>query len=227
MLTSVGVIVTAGGIGKRMNAKVPKQFLEIEGIPVFIMTLKRIFHLLKPNQTILTMPEGFVADAEKILVIYGMIERVEVIAGGSERFHSVKNALEKINQEVVLIHDAVRPFLSKELCNNLLEKMRTNDAAIPVLKVNETLRKIENETSRTVDRSQYRIVQTPQAFNTAVIKKAYQQNYNDGFTDDASVLESMGIDVHLVEGNRENIKITVPEDLKWGSFYAQNINIFE
>lgn len=213
MSKSVGVIITAGGMGKRMNYPLPKQFIEIDQTPIFIYTIKKFISILPHAEFVLVMQIDYINQARDILQEYDLIESIVLVEGGEERFHSIKKGLEYIQSDIVLIHDAVRPFFETDIVIKALEKIKSKQAVIPVVKVTETMRMLEGETSKTVDRSKYRIVQTPQCFQTEVLKKGYAQDYHSSFTDDASVVESIGVGVCLIEGNKENIKITEPEDL--------------
>lgn len=220
MNQSIGVIITAGGIGKRMQTKQPKQFLNLHGKPVFIHTLD-VFSRIIPEATfVLVLPEAYISEAEKLIAPLEYKEQIKLCKGGKERFHSVKNALALVDQEWVLVHDAVRPFVDDTVLKNAIKTLSTFEAVIPVVPVNETLRKINEKTSETVNRSEYRIVQTPQCFHTEILKKAYLQDYKPNFTDDASVVESLGINIRMIDGNKENIKITEPHDLQWAEFLA-------
>ena len=145
--------------------------------------------------------------------------------GGETRFHSVQNGLALIPDDaegVVGVHDGVRPFPSIEVIRNCYETAREKKAVIPVIPVVETVRHLKGETSETVPRGDYRLVQTPQTFDIQLLKSANRQPYNDNFTDDASVVEAFGFDITLVEGNRENIKITTPYDLKIAEVLIEN-----
>lgn len=225
------IIIVAGGKGLRMGGDIPKQFLPIGGKPILMRTLERFRAYSETLQIILVLPKDqhdywlqlckeyhfplpSTGEAEKGLYL--------MTDGGETRFHSVQHGLALIPddaQGVVGVHDGVRPFPSIEVIRNCYETARTAKAVIPVIPVVETLRHVESEEfrsslSKTVPRSDYRLVQTPQTFDIQLLKAANQQPYNDNFTDDASVVESYGYPITLVEGNRENIKITTPYDLK-------------
>jgi len=225
------IIIVAGGKGLRMGGDIPKQFLPIGGKPILMRTLERFRAYSETLQIILVLPKDqhdywlqlckeyhfplpSTGEAEKGLYL--------MTDGGETRFHSVQHGLALIPddaQGVVGVHDGVRPFPSIEVIRNCYETARTAKAVIPVIPVVETLRHVESEKfhsslSKTVPRSDYRLVQTPQTFDIQLLKAANQQPYNDNFTDDASVVESYGHPITLVEGNRENIKITTPYDLK-------------
>ena len=204
------VIIVAGGKGLRMGSDIPKQFLPIGGKPVLMRTIDRFREYSPTLQIILVLP--------KAQQDYWRRKGSYLLAdGGETRFHSVQNGLALIPDDaegVVGVHDGVRPFPSIEVIRNCYETAREKKAVIPVIPVVETVRHLKGETSETVPRGDYRLVQTPQTFDIQLLKSANRQPYNDNFTDDASVVEAFGFDITLVEGNRENIKITTPYDLK-------------
>mgnify|MGYP002853405635 FL=1 len=221
-------IILAGGKGLRMGSDVPKQFLPIGGVPVLMHTIRRFRSYSDALNIILVLPKEQHAYWAELCQTYHFEERYEITTGGVTRFHSIQNGLQLIPddaQGVVAVHDGVRPFPSLEVIDRCFAAARTSGAAIPVVPVVETLRHIGtpirltqggNEVaieSVTVPRSDYRLVQTPQAFDIQLHKRAYAQPYNERFTDDASVVEHLGHPIALVEGNRENIKITTPFDL--------------
>ena len=211
------IIIVAGGKGLRMGTDIPKQFLPIGGKPVLMRTLERFREYSAELQIILVLPEAQQEYWHQLCEEYHFDGKYTLANGGQTRFHSVQNGLAKVPddaQGVVGVHDGVRPFPSIEVIKNCYETARTKKAVIPVIPVVETVRHLEGEKSVTVPRGDYRLVQTPQTFDIQLLKAANRQPYNDGFTDDASVVESYGYEITLVEGNRENIKITTPYDLK-------------
>jgi 2-C-methyl-D-erythritol 4-phosphate cytidylyltransferase len=211
------VIIVAGGKGLRMGSDIPKQFLPIGGKPVLMRTLERFRTYSDDLQIILVLPEAQQDYWRQLCEEYHFDVEYQLANGGQTRFHSVQNGLALVpdNAEgVVGVHDGVRPFPSIEVIRNCYETAREKKAVIPVIPVVETVRHLENEGSVTVPRNDYRLVQTPQTFDIQLLKAANHQPYNDGFTDDASVVESYGHAITLVEGNRENIKITTPYDMK-------------
>ena len=211
------VIIVAGGKGLRMGSDIPKQFLPIGGKPVLMRTLERFKACDEALQIILVLPEAQQDYWRGLCEQYHFEVEYQLANGGQTRFHSVQNGLALVPddaQGVVGVHDGVRPFPSIEVIRNCYETAREKKAVIPVIPVVETVRHLEGEQSVTVPRGDYRLVQTPQTFDIQLLKAANRQPYNDGFTDDASVVESYGFEITLVEGNRENIKITTPYDLK-------------
>jgi len=210
------IIIVAGGKGLRMGSDIPKQFLPIGGKPVLMRTLERFREYSEKLQIILVLPEAQQDYWRQLCEHYHFEVKYLLANGGQTRFHSVQNGLALIPdnaQGVVGVHDGVRPFPSIEVIRDCYETAREKKAVIPVIPIVETVRHIEGEGSVTVPRGDYRLVQTPQTFDIQLLKAANRQPYNDGFTDDASVVESYGYQITLVEGNRENIKITTPYDM--------------
>lgn len=208
------IIIVAGGKGLRMGGDIPKQFLPIGGKPVLMRTLERFRAYSADLQIILVLPEAQQDYWKQLCKEYNFNVDYMLANGGETRFHSVQHGLALIPddaQGVVGVHDGVRPFPSIEVIKNCYETAREKKAVIPVVPVVETLRHI---TEGTKPRNEYRLVQTPQCFDIQLLKAANRQPYNDVFTDDASVVEAFGFDITLVDGNRENIKITTPYDLK-------------
>ena len=211
------VIIVAGGKGLRMGSDIPKQFLPIGGKPVLMRTIERFREYSPTLQIILVLPKAQQDYWQQLCKEYDFKVEYLLADGGETRFHSVQHGLALIPDDaegVVGVHDGVRPFPSIEVIRNCYETARKAKAVIPVIPVVETVRHLKDETSETVPRSDYRLVQTPQTFDIQLLKSANRQPYNDNFTDDASVVEAYGFDITLVEGNRENIKITTPYDLK-------------
>lgn len=209
------IVLVAGGSGKRMASAQPKQFIPVKGKSILQHSIEA-FHRFDPTfQYIVVLPEEYIdfwkshSEMKKIPV------KQILVAGGKERFFSVKNAIDHIQGNgIVAIHDGVRPMVNKHTIRYCLETAKEKGNAVPVLPLVDSLRELQGSMNHPVDRSRYRLVQTPQCFDLALIRKAYMQDYQDSFTDDASVVENMGVPIHLVEGNRENIKITTPFDLK-------------
>ena len=197
-----------------MGTDIPKQFLPIGGKPVLMRTLERFREYSEALQIILVLPKAQQDYWHQLCEEYHFNVEYMLADGGETRFHSVQNGLALVPDDahgVVGVHDGVRPFPSVDVIHNCYETARSAKAVIPVVPVVETLRHI---TEGTKPRGDYRLVQTPQCFDIQLLKAANEQPYNDGFTDDASVVEAFGFDITLVEGNRENIKITTPYDLK-------------
>ena len=209
------IIIVAGGKGLRMGGDIPKQYLPVCGKPVLMRTLEA-FHVYDASiHLILVLPVSQQAYWKQLCEEYQFNLAHEIADGGETRFHSVKNGLALIKEDgLVGVHDGVRPFVSQEVIARCYDEALSLKAVIPVVGVVETVRHLTDEGSETVPRDQYKLVQTPQVFDVALLRRAYEQTYTDMFTDDASVVEALGENVYLVEGNRENIKLTTPFDLK-------------
>ncbi len=208
-------IIVAGGSGERMGASTPKQFLLINGKPVLMHTIEKFCAYDSEVKLVIVLPEKQTGRWEQLKQQHGFAVPHTVVNGGESRFHSVKNGLTAIKYEcVVLIHDGVRPLVSHQTIHRCYETAKKHGTAIPVLPVKESLRKLQENKNKAVDRDTYVNVQTPQAFTSSIIQKAYEQEYQPWFTDDASVVESAGYEIALTEGNYENIKLTHPDDIK-------------
>lgn len=207
------IIIVAGGKGLRMGSDIPKQFLPIGGKPVLMRTIERFSHFSEALQIILVLPKAQQAYWHELCEQYQFDVPYLLADGGETRFHSVQHGLALIPddaQGVVGVHDGVRPFPAIDVIRRCYDTARTAKAVIPVTPVVETLRHI---TEGTKPRGDYRLVQTPQTFDIQLLKAANRQPFSEAFTDDASVVESYGHAITMVEGNRENIKITTPFDL--------------
>jgi len=208
------VVIVAGGSGKRMGAEIPKQFLELVGKPVLMHTIERFKAFNEAIEIITVLPENQLRYWYELQKKYSFTVPQTLVKGGSTRFYSVRNGLKFVNVPgLVAIHDGVRPFVSIDTIKRCFETAEKLGNAIPVISLSDSIRMLTDQGSVPVDRRQMRLIQTPQVFSSALIKKAYKQNYRPEFTDDATVLEINGGKINLVEGNRENIKITNPEDL--------------
>lgn len=209
------IIIVAGGSGSRMGSATPKQFLELQGLPILMHTLNNFHQAVPEGELILALPEKEQHSWQSLCEKHQFDVPHQVVNGGKSRFHSVQNALQKVTQKsIVAIHDGVRPLVSENVVTECLQAAKRHGAAIPTLPMQDSLRKISDNGSEIADRSQYVLVQTPQCFLSEIILKAYEQEFQNSFTDDASVVEQMGFSIHLVEGDKKNIKITTPADLK-------------
>lgn len=208
-------LIVAGGKGLRMGSELPKQFLPIGGKPVLMHTLEAFHRFDSAIDLILVLPEEQQGYWKQLCEKHRFTIRHLIVNGGETRFHSVKNGLALVSGGgLVGVHDGVRPFVSQEVIRRCYDRAATEKAVIPVVDVVETVRQVTESGSRTVNRDDYKLVQTPQVFDADLLRRAYAQDFKPFFTDDASVVEAMGVPVYLVEGNRENIKITTPFDLK-------------
>ena len=209
------LIIVAGGQGKRMNSDIPKQFLVISGKPLLMHTIERFHYFSSEIKIFVVLPTSHFELWKSLCKKYDFTISHILVEGGKTRFLSVKNGLEKIKNEcIVAIHDGARPLVNHNTISNTFTLAEKKGNAIPVFGINESMRVIKHEKSSPVNREKYRLVQTPQCFNSKLIKEAYSQEYMKEFTDDASVVEAMGIKVNLSEGNAENIKITRQVDFK-------------
>lgn len=211
------VIIVAGGKGERMGANTPKQFLELNGKPILMHTLEKFRETDPLIEIILALPENQIDFWNGLFHEYKVSKpRHRIVKGGETRFHSVQNALKLVKKgALVAIHDGVRPLVSSETIERCFAEAEEKGSAIPVIEVVDSLRHYskQEKTNKAVSRSCYKIVQTPQCFKSETILKAYEQDFDKLFTDDATVLEKLGEPINLVKGNRFNIKITTPEDI--------------
>ena len=208
-------VIVAGGTGTRMGTGVAKQFLDLGGKPVILHTVEAFLNLSFPVEIILVLPTSYREYWKNYCTENHLGFSHTLVSGGFSRFHSVKNALKYVTKDsIVAIHDGVRPFVSKEFLESLFELSDEQEAIVPVIKPVDSIRMVsEDGKSEFVDRDKYVMVQTPQVFHSDIILEAYKQAYSPLFTDDASVIESIGKSVFLSQGSPYNIKITKPEDL--------------
>lgn len=209
-------IIVAGGKGKRMKSPVPKQFMMLAGKPVLMHTIDLFqHHIADSGKIVVVLPSDQQEEWRKLCREFRFEVPHTMVIGGKERFFSVKNGLEMLegSKGVVAIHDGVRPGVSNEVIEKCYQTAKKKGSAIPVVPVRESLRKQNQEGSRPVSRENIVLVQTPQTFQLEKIREAYNMHYTPSFTDDASVYEASGFQVTLVEGNKDNIKITDPSDL--------------
>ena len=217
-------VITAGGVGKRMKSRVPKQFLELDGKPILLRTVELFSRLDFPVNVVLVLPPSHIEEWKEIYNKSNIMIPHRIVPGGITRFHSVRSAVET-DGAVVAVHDGVRPIVPVELLAKLFKYPITEKCAgvIPVIQVVESMRKKlygeggEVEGTFPVTREDYLLVQTPQVFDSTRLKLAYKKPYSPSFTDDASVMESSGYSFSTVEGSRFNIKITTQEDLKYAA----------
>lgn len=207
-------IIVAGGSGTRMGSTIPKQFLEVNGLPVLMHTINTFHNFDASLRLILVLPASQIDYWQHLCKQHHFNVKHSIAKGGSTRFESVKNGLAIVNAPALIgIHDGVRPFVSPDTLKRCYHHAQALGNAIPVLDAFESIRQINEDCSRALDRSTIKLVQTPQVFHSDILLPAYNQKYTPLFTDDASVVEAYGKTIHLVAGNRENIKITTPFDL--------------
>ena len=207
------VIITAGGIGKRMGTDLPKQFLEIQGKPILLHCLEKFHSFDSTLEIIITLPADWMSYWTELLKTFHCEIPHRVSTGGQERFHSIQMALSQCTGDFIMVHDGVRPLVSHETIQRCIEGLAHSESVIPVLAVKDSLRALTTTGSEMVDRNAYKLVHTPQCFNATLLKKAYQTSFQEGMTDDASVVGLIGPEPFLVKSNEENIKITTSSDL--------------
>ena len=219
-------IIVGGGQGQRMKARIPKQFLLLNNKPLIVHTIEA-FKKYDPQLTfIIVLPELNLDYWKQALFKYIPENDIQVTAGGNERFYSVLNGLAFVKEDdaIVAIHDSVRPLVSLKTIDQCFKLAQQKGSAIPVIEVKESVRMISNEDSEIIDRSNLRLIQTPQVFHAGKIKDAYNKGYSSTFTDDAGVYEKAGNKIYLVAGNKENIKITTPEDMEVAKVFFKFLN---
>lgn len=218
----IAAIIVAGGSGVRMGAEIPKQFLPLCSQPILMHTIQAFYDALGGDATIVVaLPSSHIPLWETLVEQHGLTVPHTVVVGGTTRFHSVKAALAAIPSDtsIVLVHDGVRPLIKKEVIDRVVEAAVKFGAVIPVVPMSESIRRREGELTKAQDRADFVVVQTPQAFGYDLIKRAYDQEWDSRFTDDASLVEALGEVVYTVDGDVDNIKITTSIDLfaasKW------------
>lgn len=210
------VILLAAGRGNRFNNATPKQYAHISGIPIIVHTLNAFYEAAPDVERILVLNRTDLEVWDQIIQTYNVQIPHRIVYGGEERFYSVKNVLKAISfpdDALIGVHDIVRPFVSKQTIKNAYDSAEKYGAAVPVVNAVNTLRFVEATTNRALNRPQVKVVQNPQVFKYPILKAAFEQNYQEHFFDDATVVESNGQSIWLTEGNYENIKITYPQDI--------------
>ena len=206
-------IIVAGGSGQRMKSSIPKQFLELNQKPVLMHTIEKFYSAASSIQIVVVLPKSHHGVWATLCKKHQFYIPHQICEGGSSRFQSVRNGLALCKEEgVIAVHDGVRPLIHPDLIQKLYHEAEYNSAVIPVYPVLESIRKSDEEGSKALDRSKYYTAQTPQCFLSELLQNAYQQNEKETFTDDASVVEALGEEVHHFKGDRTNIKLTSPED---------------
>ncbi|KQR67439.1 2-C-methyl-D-erythritol 4-phosphate cytidylyltransferase [Pedobacter sp. Leaf176] len=216
-------VIVAGGSGNRMQTETPKQFLLLKNLPVLMHTIKAFAQSDSQPKIIVVLHVDQHTYWNRLCQEFNFNIPHQVIAGGSERFYSVKNAISSIEEQcLVAIHDAVRPLVSTELIDRCFRQAQLQGNVIAAVQSSDSIRMFKNEKTSALKRDEIYLVQTPQTFSLEVLKKAYQQNFVGHFTDDASVVESIGQEINIVEGDRNNIKITYPVDLALAELLLNN-----
>jgi 2-C-methyl-D-erythritol 4-phosphate cytidylyltransferase len=208
-------IIVAAGRGSRMNTPVPKQFLKLDGKPVLLFSIEAFAQFDSTAKIILVLPSDQFSEWEKIVQEYKLDLPIQIAEGGETRFASVSNGLKLIPESecLVAIHDAARPLVAQKTISAAYKSAERYGNGVPAIPLNDSIRQIESSRSVAVDRSKYALIQTPQCFRLGLLREAYKQEYKYTFTDDASVVESMGEQIRLVDGNADNFKLTTPTDM--------------
>jgi len=221
------IIIVAGGKGERMQTDIPKQFISINGKPILMHTIEAFYCYDNSISIIVVLPAMQINYWKELCKEYNFSIDHKIVEGGESRFHSVKNGLNvSETHSLIGVHDGVRPLVSKEtisLCFNCAKKYK---AVVPAVNLVDSVRYVDENKNYTCDRTKYKLVQTPQVFDGELLKKSYEQCFSPSFTDDASVVEAFGAKIHLIEGNRENIKITVGFDLKLVAMKMEQDKLF-
>lgn len=203
-----------------MGYSIPKQFIDLNYKPILMHTIQKMHQILDHSEIILVLPKAEFKNWSNLCQKHQFNINHKLVEGGNTRFESVSNALKKVNEKsVVAVHDGVRPLVKNSVVNECMQIAQEKGTAIPIIAIEESLRQKTDIGSVVVNRDEYLIVQTPQCFRSELLLEAYQQDYSATFTDDASIVEAMGIEIQLIQGNKENIKITTPEDLKKAQVY--------
>lgn len=207
-------IIVAGGTGQRMGTALPKQFLAIGGKSILLHTIGQFVTAFADINLIIVLPTDYIEEGKALITVSGLSQPFQFVAGGDTRFQSVKNGLAQVDIDaIVFVHDAVRCLLTPALIQRCYQQAIEKGSAVPAVSSTDTIRIIEGTKHHVVDRANVMMIQTPQTFNAALLKKAFEQAYQPSFTDEANVLEANGKEVFLIEGEYENIKITRPLDL--------------
>ena len=207
-------VIVAGGAGNRMGSTIPKQFLLLNGKPVLYYALKAFLDAYEDMEVILILPEDHIAAGQEVIDAFFDYSRIQIGAGGRQRFHSVKNGLSLVKEEsIIFVHDAVRCMVSVDLIRRCYIAAIAEGSAIPVIDCRDSVRFSLGDISESIDRAGIKLVQTPQTFHSKILLPAFNIDYKERFTDEATVAEAFGIKLHLVEGEENNLKITRPIDL--------------
>jgi 2-C-methyl-D-erythritol 4-phosphate cytidylyltransferase len=219
-------ILVAGGSGSRMETELPKQFLPLDGLPIMMHTIAAFAQSATSPQIIIVMNKAFNQYWKELCSLHNFDIPHTLKEGGESRFHSVKNGLLSINDEnsLVAVHDAVRPLINPLTIDRAFQEAEKHGNAVLGIKSKDSVRRINLDHSIAIPRDEIILVQTPQIFRFKLLKKAYQQPYSKAFTDDASVVESTGVSINLIEGDQQNLKITFPEDLIFAEYLLKKIS---
>jgi 2-C-methyl-D-erythritol 4-phosphate cytidylyltransferase len=216
-------LIVAGGNGTRMNNEIPKQFLFIKNKPVLYYSIKAFFDAYEDIEIILVLPEEHIGKGQEVIDGYFDSDKFKIAPAGRTRFHSVQNGLSLIDEKeaIIFVHDGVRCLLTSALINRCYEAALENGTAIPGVASKDSVRLVTDDGNKALNRDQVRIIQTPQTFHSKILLPAYAIDYKDHFTDEATVVEAFGLKVNLIDGEKENIKITIPSDLFVAEFVLE------
>ncbi|WP_211999702.1 2-C-methyl-D-erythritol 4-phosphate cytidylyltransferase [Chitinophaga sp. HK235] len=215
-------IIVAGGSGTRMQSTVPKQFLDLAGRPVLYYTITAFAQAYPDMEIVLVLPENHISQANHLLQSFEDMPAITIVKGGETRFHSVKNGLQQVKDNaVVFVHDGVRPLVSPALIRTCYEAALSHGSAIPAIDMKDSIREVSGDKNMAVNRDRFRIIQTPQTFLSELILPAFELPYDPLFTDEATVVERLGQQIHLVTGEESNLKITKPLDLVLAKAFLQ------
>jgi 2-C-methyl-D-erythritol 4-phosphate cytidylyltransferase len=216
-------LIVAGGNGTRMNNEIPKQFLFIKNKPVLYYSIKAFFDAYEDIEIILVLPEEHIGKGQEVIDGYFDSDKFKIAPAGRTRFHSVQNGLSLIDEKeaIIFVHDGVRCLLTSALINRCYEAALKNGTAIPGVASKDSVRLVTDDGNKALNRDQVRIIQTPQTFHSKILLPAYAIDYKDHFTDEATVVEAFGLKVNLIDGEKENIKITIPSDLFVAEFVLE------
>jgi 2-C-methyl-D-erythritol 4-phosphate cytidylyltransferase len=217
-------LIVAGGIGSRMNNDIPKQFLLLKNKPVLYYSIKAFLAAYDDMEVILVLPSEHIGKGQEIIDGYFDSAKFRITTGGRTRFHSVKNGLSLIGKEdaIIFVHDGVRCLLTTKLIKECHQTALVLGSAVPAVSCKDSVRMVTNTGNKILDRKKIRLVQTPQTFHSKILLPAFEIDYKDKFTDEATVVEAFGLKVNLVEGEINNIKITTPQDLIFAEFLLEN-----
>lgn len=222
-------VIVAGGSGVRMGSHLPKQFLLLNNQPILLYTLQTFFAAFEDMQVILVLPAAYSEAGETMIRSLPQYQRIQIVAGGDTRFHSVQSGLAAISSKtdaVIFVHDGVRCLLSTKLIQQCYHQAIEKGSAIPAIKATDSIRQLKGQTSIPINRDEIYLMQTPQTFKSSILLPAFQMPYQASFTDEAIVVEHSGVSVHLIEGEYQNIKITRPIDLLIAQKFLEDPSLF-
>lgn len=226
-MNNLYAIIVAGGKGSRMQTELPKQFVPVAGKPMLMHSIQAFYDYDRHINIIVVLPEVYFGLWEELCRNFSFPIQHQLAQGGEQRYYSVKNGLELIPETqnaIVAIHDGARPLINRSLIHRVFSQAKESGAAIPVIRVKESVRIMQNEKSIPFDRNKFLLVQTPQCFEISILKEAYQQPYNESITDDAMLVEAAGHSISMVEGHPDNIKVTFQGDLKIADILLRKIS---